>query len=80
VAGDPLYGGKRFKMGGLAAEKKQRVQEALDALRGQALHARRLAFTHPVTGERLAFEAPPPPDIEAFLAFLRSGGEHAVSD
>ena len=29
----------------------------------QALHAAHLAFRHPVTGERLAFDAAPPPDF-----------------
>jgi 23S rRNA pseudouridine1911/1915/1917 synthase len=31
----------------------------------QALHAFRLAFTHPATGQPLAFEAPPPADLAA---------------
>ncbi|MDR2153673.1 MAG: RluA family pseudouridine synthase [Burkholderiaceae bacterium] len=34
----------------------------------QALHARRLALTHPITGRALAFETPPPPDLERALA------------
>lgn len=29
----------------------------------QALHAARLGFSHPITGQPLAFEAPPPPDF-----------------
>ena len=37
----------------------------------QMLHAARLALTHPDSGERLAFEAPLPPDFEALLAWLR---------
>jgi 23S rRNA pseudouridine1911/1915/1917 synthase len=37
----------------------------------QALHACRLAFTHPVTGEQLLFEADPPVD---FLNLLASWG------
>ena len=40
-------------------------------LLGQALHALRLAFAHPVTGKRLRFEAAPPP---GFLALLASQG------
>ena len=32
------------------------------------LHAWRLAFDHPTTGERLSFEAPLPPDLEAVRA------------
>jgi 23S rRNA pseudouridine1911/1915/1917 synthase len=34
----------------------------------QALHARRIAFTHPATGERLSVEAPFPEDIKKLLA------------
>jgi len=32
-------------------------------LQRQALHAARLAFAHPSSGEPLQFEAPPPPDF-----------------
>ncbi len=38
----------------------------------QALHAARLGFVHPVTGETLAFEAALPADMEALLAELRA--------
>ena len=31
----------------------------------QALHAERLAFVHPITGEEMAFEAGLPPDMLA---------------
>ncbi len=40
-------------------------------LAGQALHAFRLGFAHPITGERLRFEAAPP---DGFLALLASQG------
>ncbi len=36
------------------------------------LHAKRLAFTHPVTDERLEFTAPLPPELEKVLKNLRS--------
>jgi 23S rRNA pseudouridine1911/1915/1917 synthase len=39
----------------------------------QFLHAARLCFDHPRTGERLCFEAPLAPDLEAYLDALRSG-------
>jgi 23S rRNA pseudouridine1911/1915/1917 synthase len=39
-------------------------------LQRQALHAFRLAFSHPVTGEAMAFEAPLPPDFRDLLAAL----------
>ena len=34
------------------------------------LHARSLAFDHPGTGCRVAFNAPLPPDLEAVLGRL----------
>ena len=37
----------------------------------QALHAHRLAFEHPVSGEVLRFEAPIPPDMDDLLTRLR---------
>jgi 23S rRNA pseudouridine1911/1915/1917 synthase len=41
------------------------------AFKRQALHAVRLGFEHPTTGDRLAFEAPLPPDFEDLLTRLR---------
>ncbi len=68
LVGDPLYGkGLRLPRGA--------TSELADALRGfrrQALHAERLAFTHPVTGEVLAFEAAPPRDFLDLLVALRA--------
>jgi 23S rRNA pseudouridine1911/1915/1917 synthase len=55
IVNDPVYG------------KRDRTT----ALPGQALHAWRLAFKHPVTKERLAFEAEPPPAYLATLDQLR---------
>ena len=67
LVGDPLYGG------GLRLPKRA-TPELTDALRGfrrQALHAERLSFTHPVSGELLSFEAAPPADFEALMVALR---------
>ena len=36
----------------------------------QALHARRLGFTHPATGQRLDFDSPLPPDMTALIVNL----------
>ena len=41
-------------------------------LRRQFLHAHRLSFTHPQTGERIAFESPLPPDLEEALEAARA--------
>jgi len=41
-------------------------------LQRQFLHAHRLAFEHPVSGERLSFESPLPEDLAAALEMARS--------
>ncbi len=57
LVGDPLYGEARWK--GLPRP----VQAALRDFPRPALHAWRLAFRHPATGEPLACEAPVPEDL-----------------
>ncbi len=44
--------------------------EPAGELTRQALHARRLAFSHPVSGTAMAFTAPVPDDLEAVMAHL----------
>jgi 23S rRNA pseudouridine1911/1915/1917 synthase len=44
----------------------------LAGFRRQALHARVLGFAHPISSERLRFEAPPPSDFEALRDALRA--------
>ena len=39
----------------------------------QALHAARLGFTHPRSGEMLSFSSDPPPDMAGLLAALDEG-------
>ncbi len=67
LVGDPLYGG------GLRLPKgaSEALVAALRGFRRQALHAERLAFVHPATGEALAFSAPRPADLDALLDALR---------
>lgn len=53
VLGDPVYGGER---------------KGFPELAGQCLHARKLSFLHPRTGERLTLESPLPAYFTATLA------------
>ena len=66
VAGDSEYGGNRF-----TAVKRPELREPLVAFGRLALHAHRLEFRHPDTGEPLRFEAPLPADFELLLERLR---------
>lgn len=67
LIGDPLYGGS-FKLPKAATEA---LVEALRGFRRQALHAEKLSFTHPVSGETLSFESPLPVDMVALIDTLR---------
>lgn len=61
LLGDPVYGRR---------PADERVKAAASRLGRQALHARVLGFRHPITGERLRFETPPPADFVLALAAL----------
>lgn len=62
VAGDPKYGDREFNAG----------MKAL-GLRRMFLHAHRVAFTWPDTGQRCRVEAPLPDELQSVLAKLESG-------
>jgi len=72
VIGDPTYGRMRRKR---LAHMSDAAAEAVAGFPRQALHATRLGFAHPVTGEDLTFEAPPPADMEALIQTLRANVE-----
>ena len=67
VVGDAVYGGYKRA---LETAPNQDVRKALQGLKGQALHAASLQFTHPITGETMQFEAPLPPDFNRVLEAL----------
>nr|WP_026351972.1 23S rRNA pseudouridine(1911/1915/1917) synthase RluD [Kushneria aurantia] len=71
LIGDPLYGGRpRLPPGATEA-----LKEVLREFPRQALHARRLAFDHPVSGETLAFSSELPDEIYMLLDVLREDRE-----
>ena len=61
LLGDTLYGG-----GGTAFEKKH-----ANLLSGQALHAERISFVHPESGERVTFSSPLPEEFETLRDLLK---------
>ena len=66
LVGDPVYG-RRLA---IPADATLSLQEALRGFKRQALHARRLGFAHPVSGELLRWEAPLPDDMQQLLQAL----------
>jgi 23S rRNA pseudouridine1911/1915/1917 synthase len=65
---DRLYGGRSQITRGEI--RRDPTDETL-LLTRQALHARRLKFTHPATGKPMEIEVPLPPDLASVLAELR---------
>ena len=70
VFGDPLYGG-RNQSRGIRAEFRRPAAALLARMDRQALHAWRLAFAHPHSGQALDFQAPLPNDLAALIAAAR---------
>jgi len=71
ILGDPLYG----RRGRPGAIHDPVLRKCLKRLNRQALHAQRLEFTHPRTGERVQFVSPIPRDMEEVLEWLRLESE-----
>ncbi|HKJ23104.1 MAG TPA: 23S rRNA pseudouridine(1911/1915/1917) synthase RluD [Gammaproteobacteria bacterium] len=67
VVGDPVYGRLR-----IPREAASALAEGLRGFKRQALHAERLALTHPVTGQPVQWQAPPPADMLGLLQRLRA--------
>ena len=67
IVGDPVYIRRTPAAARLLPDPPRRA--LLDFPR-QALHAARLGFTHPRTGQALAFETSPPEDMARLLAML----------
>jgi 23S rRNA pseudouridine1911/1915/1917 synthase len=68
LVGDPVYGTRRR----LPRGADETLISALDSFKRQALHATRLALSHPLTGRALEWEAPVPPDMAALLLALEA--------
>ena len=71
VFADPEYGGRRGPLLRLPPGPRARAALLLSEMDHQALHAERLMFRHPDSGEIMEFTAPVPPDFEAVLQALR---------
>jgi 23S rRNA pseudouridine1911/1915/1917 synthase len=72
VLGDPVYGGRRERRGGLAGKAAAAADRALSMIERQALHAEELSFIHPATGKLVTFTAPLPDDFRTVLDFLKT--------
>jgi len=67
LLGDLTYGGRQRTPAGISAK----LMSQLNEFKRQALHAQRLSFEHPGSGQHCSFEAPVPEDFENILDALR---------
>ena len=75
VIGDPIYG-KAPRAGQMPDTVARTALNQLRAFDRQALHAVHLGFAHPITGEAMAFDVPPPDDMADLLGLM----EKAVAE
>ena len=67
IVGDPVYAGRHR----VPAGAKPALVDYLQGFKRQALHAWRLSFVHPESGEEGSYEAPLPEDMQHLLALLQ---------
>jgi 23S rRNA pseudouridine1911/1915/1917 synthase len=69
---DEEYGGDQILKGTTFAKYQQFVKNCFKILSRQALHAKSLAFDHPVTGKRLSFDSELPDDMKQVIEKWRN--------
>ena len=69
---DDFYGGDKIVKGTIYTKYKQFVENCFAICPRQALHARTLGFTHPVTGKEIFFEAELPADMKEVIEKWRN--------
>lgn len=72
IFGDPTYGGRGIVYGSNLPKMKSRVDNLLEIMQRQALHAKTLGFIHPVTKEKVVFDSELPEDFKLLLEGLRT--------
>jgi 23S rRNA pseudouridine1911/1915/1917 synthase len=64
---DEEYGGNQILKGTTFTKYQQFIKNCFKVLPRQALHAKSLAFDHPVTGKRLSFDSDMPDDMQQVI-------------
>lgn len=72
VFGDKTYGGDKIHSGNEFAKLKSRIQNLLEIMPRQALHAKTLGFVHPYKNKLVRFNSELPEDFKMLLEKLRN--------
>ncbi|MBK9212308.1 MAG: RluA family pseudouridine synthase [Saprospiraceae bacterium] len=70
--GDIRYGGNQILKGTIFSKYRQFVENCLEMMPRQSLHAKSLGFIHPKTEQRMYFESPLPEDFSNVLEKWRN--------
>jgi 23S rRNA pseudouridine1911/1915/1917 synthase len=68
----PVVGDETYGMGRDKTIADARIRSAIASMGRQFLHAARLGFHHPRTGEWMSFDSQPPPDLAHLLEELEA--------
>jgi len=71
VVGDDAYGGAKHSFADVPPHYRRQAERFSKLATRQALHARRLAFEHPTTGEAVSFVSPLPDDLARLASAMR---------
>lgn len=72
IFGDPTYGGRKIVYGAELPKMKSRVENLLNIMERQALHAKTLGFIHPHTKEKMFFDSELTEDFQLLLQKLKN--------
>lgn len=78
IFGDEFYGGRVIRYGDQLPGIRARVDNLLDLMPRQALHAKTLGFIHPHTKEFLRFDSELPTDIKVLIEKLKKSMKYDV--
>lgn len=73
IVGDPVYSGPQWR-----GIPDKRLQKAISTFPRQALHAERITFVHPRSGETIRVESPLPDDMRGLIDALRESTSRRV--
>lgn len=71
VFGDETYGGRNLIYGSEKPKMKARIQNLLEIMPRQALHAKSLGFIHPHSRQKVFFDSDIPDDMKLLLSKLK---------
>jgi 23S rRNA pseudouridine1911/1915/1917 synthase len=71
IFGDATYGGTQLVSGANLPKMKSRLQNLLEIMPRQALHAKTLGFIHPHSKELMRFDSELPDDMNLLIKKLR---------